>query len=191
VVIDDPDQIDLVHAFEVEREDVDLPHGVGCRTLEAAHLGRAFVGHRGRITYTGGIDCLAHLLGTDSESVFQTQFVADTAHPVVRMLTTVSDDPFLQLRALFADRNTGRLSTQARKALVTMDLHPLADGGGFDTEDLGYILLIGSRVDSFDSQDFGFEGNRRTAMDLLLGRYCFSRVRGPGFPFLGLGWLPE
>ncbi len=38
---------------------------------------------------------------------------------------------------------------------------------------------------------FGFEGNRRTAMDLLLGWYRFPRVRGQGFPFLGLGWLPE
>ena len=46
-----------------------------------------------------------------------------------------------------------------------MDLHPLGDGGGFDTEDLGYVLLISSRVDSFDGQDFGFEGNRRTAVE--------------------------
>ena len=65
VVVDDAHQIDLVHALEVEREDVDLPHRIGYRTLKAPDFGRAFVGPGWWAANAGGIDCLPDLLWTD------------------------------------------------------------------------------------------------------------------------------
>ena len=70
VIVDDPDQVDLVHALEVEGEDVGLPHRVGHRTFEPAHLGWTLVGYRGRVANTGGVDRLAYFLRTDGQPLF-------------------------------------------------------------------------------------------------------------------------
>jgi len=110
VIVDDPDQVDLVHAFEIEGEDVRLPHGVGHRALEPAHLSRAFVTLGRRVAHTGVIDRLAYLLSTDRKPIFRTQLVPDAAHTVVRVLGAVGNDPFLELGALFANYFVRRLA---------------------------------------------------------------------------------
>jgi len=191
VIVDDPDQVDLVHAFEIEGEDVRLPHGVGHRTFEPAHLSRAFVRHRRWVAYTCGVDCLAYFLRADGKTFFGSQFVPDAAHSVARVLSAVGDDPFLEFGALFAHYFVRGLAAQTFDTLIPIQLQPIADGRRIDTQDLGNVLPIGSAVDRFDGKHLGLENNWGTATDLLPGRDRLARVRSPGGLFLCLGRFPE
>jgi hypothetical protein len=191
VIVDDPDQVDLVHALEIEGEDVGLPHGVGHRPFEPAHLSRAFVRHRRWVAHTCGVDGLAHFLGTDGKTFFGPQFVPDAPHSVVRVLGAVGDDPFLELGALFAHYVVRGLAAQTFDPLIPIQLQPIADGRRIDTQDLGNVLPIGSAVDRFDGKHLGLEDNWGTAADLLPGRDRLARVRSPGDLFLCLGRFPE
>ena len=191
VIVDDPDQVDLVHTFEVEGEDVGLPHRVGHRTFEPAHLSRAFVGYRRRVAHTGGVDRLAHLLRTDGQPLFRAQLVADTAHTVIWVLGAVGNDPFLEFGALFAYYFVRGLAAQTFEPLIPIQLQPIAYGRRIDVQDLGNVLPIGSAVDRFDGKHLGLEDNWGTAADPLPGRDRLARVRSPGDLFLCLGRFPE
>jgi hypothetical protein len=79
---------------------------------------------------------------------------------VLRILGTVSDDPFLEFGALFAQYFVRGLAAQALDTFIPVQLQPIADGRRIDPKDLGYILAIGSAVHRFDGQHFGFEDNR-------------------------------
>jgi hypothetical protein len=65
MVIDDADQIHTVHPLELEGKDIDLPHRVGQRTLEAARLRWPAPWLWRGVLKTGLVDGLPHLLGAD------------------------------------------------------------------------------------------------------------------------------
>ena len=96
MVVDDPHQIDPVHALELKGEDIDLPERVGYRTFETTYLRGTPVGRRWRIAQSGIVDHHAYLLGTCRQAIMATQFIADAPDTVLGVLTPMCLNPFIQ-----------------------------------------------------------------------------------------------
>ena len=191
MVIDDAGQINLVHALEVEREDVDLPHSIGRRPFKAPDFGRAFVGLHRRVADTGGIDCLPDLLRTDGQAFVHAKFIADAAHAVLRVVSAVGNDTFLQFCALFADFLARWFAAETTDALFAIRFYPRADGVGLDAKNLGNILPISTAIDRFDGKQLRFKRDWRAAVDLFTNRNGLAGIQRWGCGFLWFVLIPE
>ncbi len=107
-----------------------------------------------------GYAFLSFRVGNFTSPVLGSFTLAVTAHTVLRVLGTVSDDPFLEFGALFAQYFVRGLAAQALDTFIPIQLQPIAEGRRIDTQDLGDVLPVGSTIDRFDGQHLGFEDNR-------------------------------
>ena len=89
VIVDQTDQVDPVHPLQLEGEDIGLPHRVGQRSFEAAHLGWTTVRHRWLIAQACIVDRRADLLGADLQTFVSAQLVPDAANTVLRVILPV------------------------------------------------------------------------------------------------------
>jgi hypothetical protein len=95
MIIQDPNEIDRVHPLQLKREDVDLPHRVRTRTLEASHTRRTSARLRWCVTQPRVVDHRADLLRTDVDPFVTPEIVPNPAHAVLRILTPAGDDLLL------------------------------------------------------------------------------------------------
>jgi hypothetical protein len=150
VVIDDPDQVDPVEPLELEGEDVDLPHRVRQRALEAPR-GRGASLRSGRwVAETGRVHHAADLLRTYGKTLFAAQLVADPTHPMLGMLAAMREDLLLELAALLANGNRRRATAHPRNPALAVLLVPLAERRGTHPDHRRNVEPLRSVLQGFD-----------------------------------------
>jgi hypothetical protein len=105
VIVDDPHQVDAIHALELEREDVDLPQGVGQRPLETPNPWGTTVRRRGRLAQARLVDHRADFLCAHLQPFVAPEVITNPPDSVLRVLPAMGQDPLLQSRTLLADRD--------------------------------------------------------------------------------------
>ena len=161
MIIDDADQVDRVHPLQLKREDVDLPHRVRTRTLEATHPRRTAARLRRRVAQPRVVDHRADLLRADLEPFLTPQIVTDPAHAVLRILPPPGDDLLLQNRTLLADGDRRRLAAQPLNAALGVVLPPLVDRAGTHADQLADLDRRQAGVQRLEGQDLDLHGHRR------------------------------